>query len=458
MTVVPVIVKRGQTQQAGTPLFQAAGWIEPRPTSVTIAALARGVIDELLVVEGQHVEQGEPVARLIAEDAKLAVEQAKATLAIRQGDLKRVQAEQKAANARLRQPVHLKARLADATSLLAKANTELAKLPFLIRAAKANVAYARSALAGKRSAGDAIASVKVDQAEKNHAAAVAELEELAQRSPNLQREIDALEDKVGALKVERELLVEEHRQVEEAEAKVISSEALCKEAELRLQQAELNLDRTVVRAPITGRVLRLVAFPGTRVMGLEHTSGQSSSTVAEMYDPQRLQVRVDVRLEDVPLVDRGAAVEVETASSDVTIKGRVLQTTSSANIQKNTLEVKVELVDPPATVSPEMLVTATFLAPQLPSQKSNPTETQRMLVPRQLVRSNGDGSSVWAVDESSRAVKKKVELGVTGPDGLVQVTRGLNAMDKLIASNVESLDEGDAVVVSGEDLAIGVGR
>ncbi|MEM9369066.1 MAG: hemolysin D, partial [Planctomycetota bacterium] len=32
VTVCPVIVKRGVMQQAGTPLFQAAGWIEPRPT------------------------------------------------------------------------------------------------------------------------------------------------------------------------------------------------------------------------------------------------------------------------------------------------------------------------------------------------------------------------------------------------------------------------------------------
>ena len=126
VTVLPVIVKRGEIQQAGTPMFQAAGWIEPRPTSVTIAALARGVVEELLVVEGQQVEKGEPVARLISEDARLAVEQAKATLAIRQGELKRVQAERKAAIVRLKQPVHLTTRLADAKSLLAKATTELA--------------------------------------------------------------------------------------------------------------------------------------------------------------------------------------------------------------------------------------------------------------------------------------------------------------------------------------------
>ena len=42
VTVVPVVVKRSAVRQAGTQLFQAAGWIEPRPTSVSVAALAPG--------------------------------------------------------------------------------------------------------------------------------------------------------------------------------------------------------------------------------------------------------------------------------------------------------------------------------------------------------------------------------------------------------------------------------
>ncbi len=42
-------------------------------------------------------------------------------------------------------------------------------------------------------------------------------------------------------------------------------------------------------------------------MGLESTAGQSSSTVVVMYDPQKLQLRTDVRLEDVPMVTPGTA-------------------------------------------------------------------------------------------------------------------------------------------------------
>ena len=456
VTVVPVIVKRGAIQQAGTPMFQAAGWIEPRPTSVSVAALAPGVLEELLVVEGQSLLKGEPIARLIAIDAELGVQQAKASLSIRDGELQRAQAELKAAIARLDKPVHLQARLADAESLLAKATTEQEKLPFLLRAAKANLEFTRSSLAGKQSAQNAIAGVVIELAAKDPAAARAELEELQRRGPNLQRESVALRKKVDALQAQLDLLVEERRQVEEAKAKVVSASGLQEEARLRLRQAELILDRTVIRSPMDGRVLRLVALPGTRVMGLEHTAGQSSSTVVEMYDPQRLQVRADVRLEDVPGIVPGAPVEIETASSGKPIKGRVLQSTSSANIQKNTLEVKVELVDPPPTVRPEMLVTATFLAPRRESESKTTQETERIFVPQQLVQRGDSGTSIWVVDFDSRAIKKTIEVGAVSADGLVEILAGLNPTDKLIAAGIDDLDSGDAVTIQGEDLTIGV--
>ncbi|MCA9160029.1 MAG: biotin/lipoyl-binding protein, partial [Planctomycetales bacterium] len=331
VTVVPVIVKRGDVQQAGTTLFQAPGWIEPSPTAVSVAALAPGVIDDLLVVEGQSVAKGEPIAKLISIDAELRLEQAEATLAIREGELNRARAERDAAQVRFDNPVHLLVPLADAQSMLAKTTTELAKIPFLIEASEARLKFATSSLEGKRAAGEGVALRIVQQAESDHAAARSGLEELQQRKPNLEREADALSSKVEALRKQHALLIEERRQLEEADAKVQSAIALRDEAKLQLRQAELSLERNTVRSPMDGRILRLVAAPGTRVMGLDMTAGQSSSTVVEMYAPQRLQVRADVRLEDVPMVSRGQPVEIETASAGGLIRGRVLQSTSSAN-------------------------------------------------------------------------------------------------------------------------------
>ncbi|TWU34153.1 multidrug efflux system subunit MdtA [Novipirellula aureliae] len=458
VTVVPVMVKRAELQPTGTTLFQAPGWIEPRPTAISVAALAPGVIEELSVVEGQQVEKGEAIARLISIDAEMDVERARNTLAIRDAEVNRARAELDAAKIRVENPVHLHVQLADAQSALAKTQTELAKLPFLVAAAEANAEYAHDSMEGKRLARGAISGRVIARSESEHATADAELHELRSRRPNLQREVDALTDKVNAVRQQLKLLVEETRQFEAAKAELQSAEGMREEAKLRLRQAELVLQRNVVRAPISGRVLRRIASPGTRVMGLDPTAGQSSSTVIEMYDPNRLQVRADVRLEDVPMVMRGQTVEIETASTPGVIQGRVLRMTSTANIQKNTLEVKVELIDPPENVRPEMLVTASFLAPIIGESGGESTATERKFIPDQLVQTGESGTFVWIVDENNAAQRRTVDVGSRSDGGLVEIISGLNLTDKLVVAGVEQLKQGSLVVVTGDDQTFGINQ
>ncbi len=69
--VVPVVVKSVQGEEAGSVTVQVAGWLEPAPYPHYASALANGIVDEVLVLEGQRVEAGQPVARLIDDDARL---------------------------------------------------------------------------------------------------------------------------------------------------------------------------------------------------------------------------------------------------------------------------------------------------------------------------------------------------------------------------------------------------
>lgn len=87
-----------------------------------------------------------------------------------------------------------------------------------------------------------------------------------------------------------------------------------------------------VRAPITGRVLALDAQPGRRLMGINAASERDASTVVTLYDPKQLQVRADVRLEDVPQVGFGQPVQISTAALKEPLTGRVLAATSQADI------------------------------------------------------------------------------------------------------------------------------
>lgn len=455
--VVPVVVTRAEVQRAGTPLFQAAGWIEPRPTPVLVAALAEGIIAELLVVEGQEIKADQPVARLIDADAKLALEQAQADSALRSAELESAKAELQAARLRLENPVHLQAVLSEAQSQLTRTETERARIPFLIQTAEARVEYARQNLDGKKEALAALAGRVIQQAQSEYDSAVAELKELEGRGPRLEEEVDSLRNRRDAIATQLKLLIDEKRQVAGTDAQAKVAEARKRQAELAVQAAELRLDRMIVKSPSAGRVLALVARPGSRVMGLDPAGENKSSTVVTLYDPQVLQVRADVRLEDVPLVQPGQPVEIETASAKEPMRGEVLFATSQANIQKNTLEVKIAIIDPPSTIRPEMLVATTFLAPEQPGAESDDSKQQeRLLVPRQLLDSAGESQTVWIADPSGVARRQSVKLGQAGTEDLVEVVEGLTPTDRLISEGHEGLRNGDRIMIKGEDSRIGM--
>ncbi|MCR4413004.1 MAG: HlyD family efflux transporter periplasmic adaptor subunit, partial [Thermoguttaceae bacterium] len=369
VTVVPVVVVQGEVRSAGQPLFQAAGWIEPRPTPIVVSSLIEGIIEKVLVVEGQDVRPGDEVARLIDTDARLALKQAEADLELKRAELAGAQAELAAAGLRLEQPVHLEAALAEAGSLLAQAEKELARLPFEITAAEARRDVAQRDVEGKRAAGAGIAGRLLEKAQGELNAAEAALGELRQRKPHLERMVAALAQRRDALQRQLALRVDETRQQADAKAKLEAAQARVRQAELAVESARLRWERTIVKAPVAGRVLQLVARPGARMMGQIAGSNQDASTILTLYDPAMLQVRCDVRLEDVARVQPGQKVRIETASAAEPMAGEVLQVTSQANIQKNTLEVKVAILDPPPPVRPEMLVQATFLAPETPAAK-----------------------------------------------------------------------------------------
>ena len=214
-----------------------------------------------------------------------------------------------------------------------------------------------------------------------------------------------------------------------------------------------------VRAPITGRVLSLNAQPGRRLMGINSASERDSSTVVTLYDPKQLQIRADVRLEDVPQVHVGQPVQIVTASLKQPLRGHVLAATSHADIQKNTLSVKVAIDDPPPVIKPEMLAQVTFLAPPRPPGSKDPAGSPpRLLVPRALVEGTGGSGKVWVADQAGgRAWQRAVQLGPVRGE-LIEVTSGLSGSDKLIAGGREGLSDGQRIRVTGEDATLGIGH
>jgi RND family efflux transporter MFP subunit len=458
VTITPVVVTRAEVQQEGTPLFQAAGWIEPRPTPVVVSSLATGIVEELLVAEGQLVEEGQPLATLNNTDAEIELGKAEANLRLAMAEGTNAEAQLIAARVALEKPNELKAALADAESLLAETKLTLGNLPYAIESAKTRFDLASENVARKEQAGNAIAGRLLREARAEMAAAQSALAELQARGPTLELQVAALERKRSALAEQLTLMSEQKRAVAEAEALLTAAQAKRDQAQLAVDAARLHLERMTIRAPISGRILALDCRPGKRLAGLDPISENDASAVASLYDPTSLQVRVDVRLEDLPQVRVGQPAEITTAALAKPLAGEVLWVTTRADIQKNTLQVKVAINDPPGVITPEMLAQVTFIAP--PQEvKSSAGEQQplRLLVPRQLVLGGDGGTTIWVADvERSIARQELVQLGRAGTEQLVEVAKGLDPTSKLIVSGRESLVAGARIRVIGEDQSLGL--
>jgi len=433
VTVVPVVTTRAEIHHSGAPLFVAAGWIEARPTPVQVPALAEGVVEKLLVVEGQEVKAGEPVAQLVEADARLALA---------------------AAEANLRQ------REAEADAILAKAETDVLYLPFQLKAAESQERQLRLDLESKKAAGrGSVSEIALVLAESELTMAGNRTSELRLRLQRLQQEIATIEHMTAAFRkgqpwqpVRPQLLTDVVANMKAAMTRILQEQ-------VAVDMARLRLERMTVRAPQAGRVLGLLARPGTRIM-LGNSVGQAheAGSVVSLYDPRLLQVRADIRFEDLPNLLPGQLVRIESpAVPGGALQGEVLFATAIADIQKNTLQAKVAITDPPPVLKPDMLVQLTFLAPERPEAKGTISETLRLLVPRQLVETGEGGSRVWVADQVQRVARaRSVKLGRAASAELVEVTEGLSAADKLIAGGREGLTDGQRIAVTGEDATLGV--
>jgi HlyD family secretion protein len=410
VTIVSVVTTHLEVQTEGTPLFQSAGWVEPRPTPVLVTALNEGVLEKLLVVEGQPIKAGDTVAQLIQDDSRLALQIAEADRDMRQAEVEQAKATQ---------------------------TTARAALPSQLEAARSRLELAQQSYDCKKGLFERAAAPLLSV-------------------PHAKSELDAAASKVAELEI-REGTFKGAKLLPFAElaACVKSAEARLKQAETAVAIAKLRLDRTTIRAPIAGQVLALLARPGQRLMGQSAVGHPEASSVISMYDPNALQVRADVRLEDVPKVQPGQKVTIEApVAPERPLEGEVLQITSQADIQKNVLQVKVTVKAPPPTLRPDMLVQVSFLAPHNHQEVDAEKASLRVLIPKQLVELAEGNAFVWTADLAGKVARKtSIKLGRSNGE-FVEVVSGLNAADRLIFDGRQGLSDGQRISITHADAGV----
>lgn len=237
------------SEPAPSAAVAAPGIVEPRSESIRIASQLGGKLQRVLVDEGDTVTVGQVLAELVNDDYKARVASAQAELVAREADARRVE---NGARGEERREAEADARQAEADLAHAKADHSRATQLFDEKV---------------------ISRSEMDRAEQTLRVASARYDSL--------RERQALIDSAAR---------EEDRA--RAKAEVVLARA-------RLDEARALLEKTVVRSPIDGVVLRRHARAG------ESVSTQFDSPIVTLADRSAVRVRMDVDETDVARLKLG---------------------------------------------------------------------------------------------------------------------------------------------------------
>ncbi|MCH2134462.1 MAG: efflux RND transporter periplasmic adaptor subunit [Phycisphaerales bacterium] len=391
---VPVVIREIETDEPVDPtidettgsVVQAPGWVEADPYSVYAAALAEGVVKEVLVLEGDPVNRNQPVATLVDDDARLALERAEAFVQHLEADLaiKKVQLSK------------VPQKIAEATSNLMALQDEVKRKTTLLESG-------------------AVAAGPVER---------------------LKLKVEASEARIRQLRIEQQ----------ELEAHVMDAKALLAEGQAQRDEAQLRLDRMIVRSPMDGVVIERLTAPGSVV---NFGNGDHGSHIVHLYDPRKLQVRADVPLAQAAQVGVGHPAEIIVdVLPGTTFTGEVTRFVHKADLQKNTVEAKVRINDPSDLLKPDMLARVRILQPKATDSAAGTRRISRVFVPRDSVNGNGEVMVIESLNDGRGTTQRRaVDIGTTEIDGWIEIRSGLSPGDRIV---LDEIADGTLVRVEDE--------
>ena len=431
---------------------QAPGWLEADPFYTACTALADGVVEEILVLEGQPVEEGQVVAKLVEDDARLehrraqaALDAATADLGVAEADLKAAQTDWDNPVERMRAVETARAALAETIATLTQLDPDIAtQEAILVRLEEERDRVRKAVETGATNDIELIRRVQELAAQRGM------LESTRARRAILEARRSRLEAELRAAEENLRLRVTERRALATAQSRVALARAAVTQAEVHRDEAALRLSRMTITAPITGFVQSRLKVPGDKVMmGMDD---RMSAHILHLYDPGKLQVRVDVPLADAAHIFVGQRCEVIVdIMPETEFGGVVTRITHEADIQKNTLQVKVAVVDPSPLLRPEMLTRVKFLpggaspgARERTSETPAPGARHTAMVPSGSIQRHAERDRVWVVRD------RTADRGSAVP---VDVTPGETSEGWTLVS--ADLREGDLVITAPGDLSRG---
>tara|TARA_E500000178_G_scaffold109260_2_gene108963 strand:- start:501 stop:1823 length:1323 start_codon:yes stop_codon:yes gene_type:complete len=389
-------------EKKGELLFQASGWIEPDPFPIQVTSLYSGVVKEVHVLEGESVSKEQLLVSLIDEDAQLTVSEI---------------------NAKLSQSI--------AEEAIIKADIALAKAG--LESAKATVIKNKAFLQENNDTINRMESLPIG--------AVSD-QELYRAKLALQRQ-EAVVLVSNAEVSQKEAIIQKYAE------SLIAQQKTSEVFSIQKQRAELDLARTKIKAPSDGIVLRLLAKPGSRLM--LQMDGMDAASAAILFEEGKLQARIDVPLSEAAQVNLGQVVEISSSIlPDQTFDGKITRILGEADLQRNTLQVKVQILNPHPRLRPEMLCRAKFFGTSTTKQEEH--SNLGIFVRKEAFDDQTASTSekiLWVISQDGKSCEKRiVSFGEVFEGKFIEVTTGLLPGEQVILNPPLNLRIGDSVKVT----------
>ncbi len=183
--------------------------------------------------------------------------------------------------------------------------------------------------------------------------------------------------------------------------------------EQQLNEAETRLSYTVIRSPVSGRVVDRLAEPGDMAVPAE--------PLLRIYDPTLLRVEVPVRETLAVKLGIGDRLPVELPSLDRRFTGAVQEIVPFADPGARTLLFKLALP------KDEQLFAGMYARVAIPAGAA-----RNILVPEQAVTRIGQLAYLTVVDDRDRLVRRLVTLGRRNAEGEIVVLSGLAPGERIL--------------------------
>lgn len=390
------------SQTQGPLLFQASGWIEPDPFPIRVTSLYSGVVKEVHVLEGQKIQKGEVIATLIDEDARLVLSEIIAKHSQSMAEEAIIGADIELARAGLSAAL---SEVSKDQALVQENNDTVNRMSSLSKGAISDQAFYQARLA-------------------------------------LQRQKAELATSSSEVKQQRALI----RKLQET---LVAQKKKTEVFSVQKEKAQLDLDRTKIKSPINGIILRLLAKPGSRMM--LDMDDIDAAAAAILFEEGKLQARIDVPLSEAAKINLGQMVEVTSSIlPEEVFRGKISRILGEADLQRNTLQVKVSLIDPHPRLRPEMLCRAKFF--EMSTENNEVNSQFKIFVNKNLLsiksaERNSD-KELWVIsNQGNTCEKRRISIGGAIRGEHISVKQGLFAGDSVILNPPDFLENGDRVKI-----------